>query len=59
MSDGLDGLDLPGDLFGGPRRLIGETLDLGRYDREALAGLPGRAASIVAFKASRLVWPAI
>ena len=51
--------DLLADLAGRLRRLFGERLHLGRHDREAAAGLAGRAASMVAFSASRLVWPAM
>ena len=56
---GLDAGNLAGDLPGGLGGLPGKGLHLGGHDRESLAGLAARAASIVAFSASRLVWPAM
>jgi hypothetical protein len=43
------------DLVGGLGRLAGEAFDFGGNDSETAPRLAARAASIVAFKANRLV----
>jgi hypothetical protein len=48
-----------GDLVGRLRGLAGQRFDLGGDHRKAAAGSPARAASMVAFSASRLVCSAI
>jgi hypothetical protein len=68
---GLDRLDLAADFLGRAAGLAGQRLDLRGDDGKALAltseattakplpASPARAASIVAFSASRLVWLAM
>ena len=52
----LDRFDLAADVFGGLGGLLGQFFHFVGYDSEALARLlPARAASMVAFEASRLV----
>ena len=52
----LDVGDLGGDFIGRPGGLVGQILDFGGHHGKALAGgSPARAASMVAFKARRLV----
>ena len=55
----LDGFDAFADVFRGRIGLLGEFLDLRGHDRETLAGVSARAASIVAFSANRLVCSAM
>ncbi len=55
----LDLGDLPRDLVRGPGSLLGQRLHLGGDHREALTRSPARAASMVALRARRLVWPAM
>nr|BFE80312.1 hypothetical protein GCM10020093_029130 [Planobispora longispora] len=55
----LNGPDPAGDVLGGLGRLLGQVLDLGGDHGEALAGVAARAASMVAFRASRLVCSAM
>jgi hypothetical protein len=56
---GLDAADLLTDLTGRLRGLLSQCFDFRSHDRKTAAGLTGRAASMVAFKASRLVCPAM
>ena len=55
----LNGSDLGADLLGRLRGLSGEIFHLLRHHSETLPASPARAASMVALRASRLVWPAI
>ena len=52
---GLNRRDFLADVLGGLGGLLGQFLDFVGDDGESLARFPARAASIVAFKASRLV----
>jgi hypothetical protein len=55
----LDSGDLLTDLAGRLRGLLGQRLDLGRYDRKTAAGFTGAGRLMVAFSAKRLVCPAM
>jgi hypothetical protein len=59
VSRGLDLGDLVSDVLGRLGGLVRQALHLGCHDGEPLPASPARAASIVAFNARRLVWPAM
>lgn len=51
----LDGFNLPADILGGFRGFLGQFLHLIGHHRKPFPASPARAASIVAFKASKFV----
>jgi hypothetical protein len=51
----LNGVDFMADVFGGFGGLLGEFFDFVGDDGKAFSSFPARAASMVAFKASKLV----